>query len=686
MLSIQQPRRARRRAGLALFATASTLVALASCQEPTQVYLLLRSDMPCGLPPSEGYGVREVRIFVAPDEATLRNRVESGLASATLSSCKGPGELGTIALVRENSDSVYVKVITSLDQRLASGSAAPSRNVADCPSEGGNEKASARCLVSSRRFQYTRHTTQYLPITLEESCVPQWWQCPAGKTCISGTCQSDDVPLSSEVPPIAPKPRTDGGSAESSVADVTMPEASVDADTADYPVEMSLGDFHTCALYKRGDVRCWGLGLYGQLGQGNTANVGIARAGMENLPRIDLPANDPAVAISAGGFRTCAALQSGRLLCWGWDGGEFGVPAGVLGYTGAVPNARGDAPGEIASLPTGGVLAANKAVKRVSVSLGAHTCAWNDMNQVWCWGQNDHGQLGTGDKQERVGGPAGLTNLVAVAIGAGDAGAMNLSAQFAVGNRHSCAIVPPSGTVRCWGANASPFLGLLGAESNTPFATTPFDSKVTHDGAQAVQIGAGQYHTCALLKTQANTFAVRCWGTNDYGQLGTNSTVYYGGVPGNYGSYSVEKMKLLPQVVFPQGATADLIAVGPFHNCARMQSDHKKVVCWGRNNAGQLGDGAAGDALVRGNSSLNSVASAPPLTFPSRVVRLAAGGDNVSGKGHSCALLEDHSMWCWGNNGDRVGTTIPRFGQLGVASTQAEVLVPTQVVAPLLPP
>ena len=190
-------------------------------------------------------------------------------------------------------------------------------------------------------------------------------------------------------------------------------------------------------------------------------------------------------------------------------------------------------------------------------------------------------------------------------------------AMLAGGGYHTCMLMTDR-SVRCFGENNWGQLGNGGfANASTP---------VTVNGmTTAVSVGAGIEHSCALLADGT----VRCWGTNFVGQLGD----------GTIGGGSA-----LPKPV--QGLSGVIgLGSGGFHNCVIL-SDHT-VQCWGRNQDGQLGNG---------NSTTDS-GTPQPVTGLTGVVALAAGGY------HTCALLTDATVRCWGRNdrgqvGD--GTTISR--------------------------
>jgi len=107
------------------------------------------------------------------------------------------------------------------------------------------------------------------------------------------------------------------------IGDNETPDTAGDVPLGGRAVAIAVGNVHTCALLDTGGVRCWGAGQSGSLGYGNTNNVGDnetpAMAG-------DVPLGEPATAIYAGGGHTCAVLQTTGAVCWGSNG------QGQLGY------------------------------------------------------------------------------------------------------------------------------------------------------------------------------------------------------------------------------------------------------------------------------------------------------------------------------------------------------------------
>jgi alpha-tubulin suppressor-like RCC1 family protein len=183
-------------------------------------------------------------------------------------------------------------------------------------------------------------------------------------------------------------------------------------------------------------------------------------------------------ALAAGGYHTCALLAGGGVKCWGANG---------TGQLGDGSTTQHNTPEDVKDLESG----------VVGLTAGAlHTCAALAGGGAKCWGYNLYGQLGDGTITDSLTPVpvSGLTTGVA-ALGAG-------------GN-HTCALLAGGG-VKCWGFNEDGQLG----DGATTDSSTPVDVSGLTNGAASVT--AGGRHTCAGLEAAG----VKCWGNNDYGQVG----------------------------------------------------------------------------------------------------------------------------------------------------------------------
>ncbi len=149
-----------------------------------------------------------------------------------------------------------------------------------------------------------------------------------------------------------------------------------------------------------------------------------------------------------------------------------------------------------------------------------------------------------------------------------------------------------------------------------------------------LNVVAGGYHNCALLVGGI----VKCWGRNFYGELGQGDTSFRGDGASEMGDN-------LPAVDFGSGRTATSIVAGQYHNCALL--DNGSVKCWGRNEHGELG---LGDTTDRGDGPNEMGDHLEAIDFGSgRSVKSIVAGDF-----HTCAILDDDSLKCWGYNADGV--------------------------------
>lgn len=240
---------------------------------------------------------------------------------------------------------------------------------------------------------------------------------------------------------------------------------------------------------------------------------------------------------------------------------------------------------------------------------GAHTCATDASGDVYCWGANDHGQLGVGSTQAH----AQPTRLPAPAQLQVD--------QISAGESHTCALNTATASLWCWGAND---YGQLG-DATPEMHLSPVEVIRPAAPLLAAAVAAGGRHTCAI--DTANQ--LYCWGDNRAGQLG-----------GEVGVAFVDS----PSLVFAS-MTFDAVAAGAQHTCGLSQDG--LIYCWGDNARGQLG---AGDFAV--HSGALQPAGLPATGSFSAI---AAGGSLT------CALHSEGSVFCWG--GDTSGAKQMKDGQ-----------------------
>lgn len=193
-----------------------------------------------------------------------------------------------------------------------------------------------------------------------------------------------------------------------------------------------------------------------------------------------------------------------------------------------------------------------------------------------------------------------------------------------IGNRHICAALT-NGTVKCWGSNQH---GQLGNGTTTPFETANPIPGLVSGVSGATNVSSGSDFTCVVAN------GVRCWGQNADGQLGDGTTTE----------------RTTPVAVSNVAGAVDL-AAGAYHTCALIQGG--TVKCWGQNDFGQLGNGSNADSLT-----------------PVSVAGITEAVQISAGTYATCVLNGDGTAQCWGGN----------FGGVLGNGTTTNSNVPTTVV------
>jgi alpha-tubulin suppressor-like RCC1 family protein len=206
-----------------------------------------------------------------------------------------------------------------------------------------------------------------------------------------------------------------------------------------------------------------------------------------------------------------------------------------------------------------------------------HTCALLDTGTVKCWGNNSWGQLGQGDATQRGSSPGQMGDaLPPVALGT-DRTALAIGS----GYQFACALLD-NHTVKCWGDNTNGQLGQGTAVSSIGDGPGELGDAMAPinlgTGRTALKLFVAQYSACAAL----DNGALKCWGANNFGQLGLGDTTDRGTAPAQMGDS-------LPPVALGTGRTAMYVSGRLGSRCAMLDSSYVK--CWGRNNLGQLGLG-----------------------------------------------------------------------------------------------
>jgi hypothetical protein len=217
-----------------------------------------------------------------------------------------------------------------------------------------------------------------------------------------------------------------------------------------------------------------------------------------------------------------------------------------------------------------------------------------------------------------------------VSVTAPEINATSISA----GENHTCALDNSSGIVKCWGFGSTLGLGDTndrGDSANEMGSNLGFVDLGT--GRTVTAISTRGSHTCAIL----DNASVKCWGYNSYGRLGIGNTNLIGDAANEMGDN-------LPIVDLGTGRTATAISAGQYHTCALL--DNASVKCWGRNSSGRLGYGNSNDLGDAANEMGDNLPSIDLGTGRTATAISASMAD------HTCVLLDNSAVKCWGYGGD----------------------------------
>ena len=372
--------------------------------------------------------------------------------------------------------------------------------------------------------------------------------------------------------------------------------------------EVSVGNNFACALTRTGAVHCWGSNEYGQLGQESIASL--------NAPVLVNGLPTAFTAVTARGNRVC--VVSSDVYCWG----EFSDNSFTNSSKQANPTKLDNSAGAF------------------GVSLGNNFGCVRFSSFVSCWGSNNHGQLGVGNKTD--------SNTLQQVSG------INAVKQLATGSNFAC-VLDTAGDTFCWGENQAGQLGITaGADQPTRIPTGASKSaflasygstscSLKLDGYVACigDVSSGQSGVLAtsasvLLNTQvSNAFRLSTSTTTTCAiNISTKSALYC------WGPLAPEDTDL----------AIDEVSVGNSSACAI--SNAKNLYCWGSNSSGQLGDSSVKSSTLQ----LNKVAS--DASFSKVAV----------GYRHACAVTDTGLVYCWGDN-----------SRLQLGSTGADSKIPKAV-------
>lgn len=314
---------------------------------------------------------------------------------------------------------------------------------------------------------------------------------------------------------------------------------------------VAAGQYHSCAVTTGGGVKCWGDNYAGQLGSGETTDLGV-----EPIDVSDLASGISGIA--AGSSHTCALTNGGGVMCWGEN---------ELGQLGNGTNTGSNVPVNVLGLGSG----------IIAIAAGeSQTCALTDGGGVKCWGSNYVGELGDGSTTD--------SSVPVDVLGLGSG-----VRAIAVGGLHTCVVMGGSG-VKCWGWN---YFGQLGTGTRCLRSSSlPVDvdfAALSPSGAPIARIEHATGPTDVLLRFDAVEFPREVDLTGEWFRPGPEFTLY--------GDGTVILRNELDEALKAEGP---IIRARPFR-MARLDEDQVQALL-----RYAIGDGGLGEACDRYDPQLDN--------------------------------------------------------------------------------
>lgn len=356
-----------------------------------------------------------------------------------------------------------------------------------------------------------------------------------------------------------------------------------------------LGEIHSCGVSGVGGLWCWGSDAARQLGQADQAICLVVS--QCSLVPIRVQGNEKFVSVTGGAWHSCALTDTGAAYCWGMNShGQIGN------------GATGRGPFTAPTLVSGGLTFSSIVAGRW------HTCGITTSNEAYCWGWDNHGELGTGTpptaRCDDFGTLVPCSRVPALVVG------NHTFVSLAAREGATCGYTTAQ-TIYCWGKDVG---GTESTECQNAFPTNICTRTPLLQASGATY--AGLAITGGMICGRTASGGLMCTGFAFFGEFGNG----------------VANTNTATPLAVAGGATFEQVAPGRIHLCARITGG--TLQCWGGGDFGS-GEGGVPNTLV-------------PTTIAGGITFSTLFGSPQAG--HTCGLSTAGRAYCWGDG---------RFGQLG---------------------